>query len=62
MTRCVSGGMSHPFPIEDESGAYCPVHEVTLLWHPISTDAGIREDGALLDEPTQPPGQQLSAR
>ncbi|MFH9044373.1 hypothetical protein ACH4FA_34290 [Streptomyces sp. NPDC017966] len=30
MTLCVSG--EHGFPIEDEEGAYCPEHGVTLLW------------------------------
>ncbi|MEK8144145.1 hypothetical protein NKH18_26650 [Streptomyces sp. M10(2022)] len=36
MTRCIKG--LHDFPIEDESGAYCDEHGVTLLWHsdPIS--------------------------
>ncbi|MFE0451577.1 hypothetical protein ACFW2D_09850 [Streptomyces sp. NPDC058914] len=32
MTLCTSG--DHEFPIEDETGAYCPEHGVTLLWHP----------------------------
>ncbi|MEW5353462.1 hypothetical protein E0E62_13470 [Streptomyces sp. 16-176A] len=32
MTRCPSG--EHEFPIEDETGAYCREHGVTLLRHP----------------------------
>ncbi|MFI5755606.1 hypothetical protein [Streptomyces sp. NPDC051569] len=31
MTECVSG--DHDFPIEDEAGAYCEEHGVTLLFH-----------------------------
>jgi hypothetical protein len=30
--RCFAEGDVHDFPVEDESGAYCPEHEVTLLW------------------------------
>ncbi|MEV8393648.1 MULTISPECIES: hypothetical protein [unclassified Streptomyces] len=30
MTGCVKGG--HDFPYEDETGAYCHEHGVTLLW------------------------------
>ncbi|MDJ0460567.1 hypothetical protein [Streptomyces sp. H27-C3] len=33
MTRCVKGPYSHDFPIEDDEGAYCAEHGVTLLWH-----------------------------
>ncbi|MFC9653227.1 MULTISPECIES: hypothetical protein [unclassified Streptomyces] len=38
MTRCVTGG--HDFPYEDETGAYCHEHGVTLLWHgdPVTRD------------------------
>ncbi|ROP53257.1 hypothetical protein [Streptomyces sp. PanSC9] len=32
MTRCIHG--DHEFPIEDETGAYCEEHGVTLLWNP----------------------------
>ncbi|GAA5078479.1 hypothetical protein [Streptomyces similanensis] len=32
MTLCISG--DHEFPTEDETGAYCREHGVTLLWHP----------------------------
>ncbi|MGQ4724074.1 hypothetical protein [Streptomyces tunisiensis] len=32
MTLCIAG--EHDFPIEDETGAYCPEHGVTLLWNP----------------------------
>ncbi|MEV0035088.1 hypothetical protein [Streptomyces sp. NPDC050804] len=38
MTRCAKG--QHDFPIEDEAGAYCPEHGVTLVWHsPPASDA-----------------------
>nr|WP_256342046.1 hypothetical protein [Streptomyces sp. MW-W600-10] len=30
--RCFAEGEAHDFPVEDETGAYCPAHEVTLLW------------------------------
>ncbi|MFD3516185.1 hypothetical protein [Streptomyces sp. NPDC058657] len=33
MTYCVKGGRQHPFPVEDDTGAYCEKHGVTLLWH-----------------------------
>ncbi|MEU8892987.1 hypothetical protein [Streptomyces sp. NPDC048442] len=38
MTYCVKGGRSHPY--EDDSGAYCEEHGVTLLWNgdPITDD------------------------
>ncbi|MBL1104961.1 hypothetical protein JK361_10205 [Streptomyces sp. 5-8] len=32
MTLCTSG--EHEFPVEDETGAYCQEHGVTLLWNP----------------------------
>ncbi|MFE9865850.1 hypothetical protein ACFYPZ_24450 [Streptomyces sp. NPDC005506] len=31
MTVCIKG--EHDFPVEDETGAYCAEHGVTLLWH-----------------------------
>ncbi|MET9517051.1 hypothetical protein [Streptomyces sp. NPDC002994] len=31
MTRCVMG--DHQFPDEDDTGARCDEHGVTLLWH-----------------------------
>ncbi|MGW0552552.1 hypothetical protein [Streptomyces altiplanensis] len=31
MTRCPKGG--HEIPNEDEIGAHCDEHGVTLLWH-----------------------------
>ncbi|MFE4959631.1 hypothetical protein ACFRCW_38010 [Streptomyces sp. NPDC056653] len=31
MTGCIKG--EHDFPVEDETGAYCAEHGVTLLWH-----------------------------
>lgn len=30
MTRCPKG--PHDFPVEDDSGAYCEEHGVTLIW------------------------------
>ncbi|WP_066955913.1 hypothetical protein [Streptomyces lushanensis] len=44
MTLCAKG--QHEFPIEDESGAYCPDHGVTLLWHgpPITEDDLLSDD------------------
>lgn len=51
--RCFAEGDAHDFPVEDESGAYCPEHEVTLLWRgdPITAadatgGAGFGLDGA----------------
>ncbi|MEU8886755.1 hypothetical protein [Streptomyces sp. NPDC048442] len=40
MTYCFHGDRSHSFPVEDESGAYCAEHGVTLLWNggPITAD------------------------
>ncbi|MFF3871182.1 hypothetical protein [Streptomyces sp. NPDC001978] len=32
MTKCPHG--DHDFPVEDETGAYCEEHGVTLLWNP----------------------------
>lgn len=32
MTLCPSG--RHPFPIEDDTGAYCPEHGITILPKP----------------------------
>jgi len=31
--RCFADGDVHDFPVEDETGAHCPEHGVTLLWH-----------------------------
>ncbi|MEV7656889.1 hypothetical protein AB0O39_22230 [Streptomyces anulatus] len=30
--RCFAEDDAHDFPVKDGSGAYCPEHEVTLLW------------------------------
>ncbi|MZF53573.1 hypothetical protein GTX53_06830 [Streptomyces sp. SID5594] len=30
--RCYAEGDAHDFPIQDDTGAYCPEHGVTLLW------------------------------
>lgn len=32
MTRCVSDGYSHDFPVEDSVQAYCERHGVRLVW------------------------------
>ncbi|WP_137235153.1 hypothetical protein [Streptomyces sp. BPSDS2] len=32
MTTCYADGGAHEYPIEDETGAHCPEHGVTLLW------------------------------
>jgi len=62
VTRCVSADGSHPFPIEDESGAYCPEHGVTLVFHPVYTGEGFSEGPTPPPEPSQGPGQRLYAR
>ncbi|MGW2706978.1 hypothetical protein [Streptomyces sp. NPDC001340] len=54
MTLCTSG--DHEFPIEDETGAYCQEHGVTLLWNPPEFDW---DD--LLAKPGLPHGAQESA-
>ncbi|MFD5984589.1 hypothetical protein [Streptomyces cyaneofuscatus] len=30
--RCCAEGDAHDFPIEGDTGAFCPEHGVTLLW------------------------------
>ncbi|MEU4178257.1 hypothetical protein [Streptomyces sp. NPDC026589] len=30
--RCFATGDAHEVPVEGATGAYCPEHEVTLLW------------------------------
>ncbi|MGH3584725.1 MAG: hypothetical protein ACRDQ0_00215 [Pseudonocardia sp.] len=32
MTRCVAGGFSHDFPIENSVQAHCPEHGVRIVW------------------------------
>ncbi|CAL9458176.1 hypothetical protein SUDANB15_02562 [Streptomyces sp. enrichment culture] len=54
MTMCIHG--DHEFPIEDETGAYCPEHGVTLLWNP----PDFTWDD-VLSEPSLPPDTQESA-
>lgn len=52
--RCFAEGDAHDFPIEDDTGAYCPEHGVTLLWRgePM-TGAGLaEEENAHLEELT----------
>lgn len=36
MTRCFKGPWPHDFAVEDETGAYCEEHGVTLLRHGLS--------------------------
>lgn len=33
MTTCFADGGAHEFPIEDDTGVYCPEHGIALLWH-----------------------------
>ncbi len=33
MTTCYADGGAHEYPVEDQTGAHCPEHGVTLLWH-----------------------------
>ncbi|WP_247708888.1 hypothetical protein [Streptomyces sp. C3-3] len=49
--RCYAGEEAHELPIEGESGAYCPEHEVTLLWRgdPITAADATGGAGAGLD-------------
>nr|WP_257895207.1 hypothetical protein [Streptomyces anulatus] len=49
--RCFAEGEVHDLPIEGESGAYCPEHEVTLLWRgdPITAADATEGPGADLD-------------
>ncbi|MFJ8508649.1 hypothetical protein [Streptomyces avermitilis] len=53
MTKCIHG--DHEFPVEDETGAYCEEHGVTLLWNPPHFDW---DD--LLSEPGRPHPTQES--
>ncbi len=39
VTTCYADGGAHPFPVEDETGAHCPEHGVTLLWNDDSVGA-----------------------
>lgn len=51
--RCYAEGGAHEFPVEDDTGAYCPEHGVTLLWRgePIAAAGLAEEADAHLDEP-----------
>ncbi|MFE2848753.1 hypothetical protein ACFXKS_35570 [Streptomyces scopuliridis] len=55
--KCPKGG--HDFPVEDEDGARCERHGITLLWNgpPITEDDLPAQPGALA-----PCGPCLSAR
>ncbi|MCX4677050.1 hypothetical protein OG413_17365 [Streptomyces sp. NBC_01433] len=46
--KCHHADGSHEFPVETEDMAWCPEHEVTLLWHgePI-TDAELKTAAAV---------------
>ncbi len=33
VTTCYGDGGAHPFPVKDDTGAHCPEHGITLLWH-----------------------------
>ncbi|MEU5228685.1 hypothetical protein AB0G82_05375 [Streptomyces anulatus] len=47
--RCYAGGEAHELPIEGESGAYCPEHEVTLLWRGDPITSADVPQGAVAD-------------
>ncbi|MGQ4726772.1 MULTISPECIES: hypothetical protein [Streptomyces] len=49
--RCYVDGDAHDFPVEDESGACCPKHGVTLLWRgdPITAADADRESVVALE-------------
>ncbi|MDX3485909.1 hypothetical protein PV665_11390 [Streptomyces sp. ID05-18] len=47
--RCYAGGEGHELPIEGESGAYCPEHEVTLLWRGDPITSADVPQGAVAD-------------
>lgn len=49
MTLCPGGW--HPFPIEDGTGAYCPVHGITLLPHPDTEELSHGESDRSTHEP-----------
>ncbi|MGC5533224.1 hypothetical protein [Streptomyces sp. SR-10] len=46
---CFAEGGVHDFPSEDESGAYCPEHEVTLLWRGDPITSADVPQGAVAD-------------
>ncbi|MER7555262.1 hypothetical protein ABTX86_35565, partial [Streptomyces anulatus] len=47
--RCFAEGEAHDFPIVDGTGAYCPEHEVTLLWRGDPITSADVPQGALAD-------------
>lgn len=47
MTLCPGGW--HPFPIEDDTGAYCPVHGITILPKPEAPNESDRSTHELGD-------------
>ncbi|PVC81759.1 hypothetical protein DBP12_36545 [Streptomyces sp. CS014] len=50
VTTCYANGAAHPFPVEDNTGAHCPEHGVTLLWH-------VEPNSADSHPGTHPPGR-----
>lgn len=52
MTRCVSDGASHDFPVEDSVQAYCPEHGVRLVW---KCPAGLLPAKAQAADPSDEP-------
>ncbi|MFH9689316.1 hypothetical protein ACH4LE_23855 [Streptomyces sp. NPDC017413] len=45
--RCYAEGDAHELPVEDDTGAYCPEHEVTLLWRGDPITAADVAEGAV---------------
>lgn len=46
--KCYAEGEAHDFPVEDEAGAYCPEHEMTLLWRGDPITAADVPEGAVV--------------
>ncbi|WP_274562989.1 hypothetical protein [Streptomyces spiramyceticus] len=55
MTECLKG--EHEFPVEDDEGAHCEEHGVTLLWH----GPPITPENLTPDTPTTGPAQVCGA-
>ncbi|MDX3591708.1 hypothetical protein PV749_11295 [Streptomyces sp. ID03-2B] len=47
--RCFAEGGVHESPVEDETGAYCPEHGVTLLWRGDPITAADVSGGSVAD-------------
>lgn len=53
MTHCYADGIRHDFPVEDSTGAHCPEHGVTLLWHgPPIADADLSPTETVAEDTT----------